>query len=145
MGYIQAVSGRGIFLVDGIWHQLGGTPAAQVDWRRLVRDAVNDSRPLEAHLDAVESIDYALWVIFALDEPHRPSNKYLRWELDRHPLPEPWNQAHLCGRVQRILTDGDPESQRSLFRGIESTARTNGLGEVVDDWGIDLKLLHGDR
>jgi hypothetical protein len=104
-----------------------------------------DGHPLEAHLDAVESIDYALWVIFALHERHRPPNKYLRWELDRHPLAAPWDQAHLLGRVQRIIADGDPETQRTLFRGIESTARTNGLGEVVDDWGIDLKLLHGDR
>ena len=51
----------------------------------------------------------------------------------------------LLGRVRRILTDGDPDTQRSLFRDIETTAGANGLSETVDGWGIDLKLLHGDR
>ena len=104
-----------------------------------------DGRPLEAHLDAAASIDWALWVIFAMHQRLRPPNKYVRWELQRRPFDtERWDDTHLLGRVQRILTDGDPETQRSLFRDIEPTARTNGLGEVVDSWGIDLKLMHGE-
>lgn len=104
-----------------------------------------DGRPLEGHLDAAESMDVALWVIFAMHERLRPPNKYLRWELQRRPFDtQRWDETRLLGRVQRILTDGDPETQRSLFRDIESTARANGLGETVDGWGTDLKLMHGD-
>jgi hypothetical protein len=105
-----------------------------------------DGRRLEAHLDAAESIDLALWVLFAMHQRLRPPNKYLRWELQQHSLgAERWDQAHLLERVQRILTDGDPDTQRSLFRDIESTARANGLGETVDGWGTDLRLLRGGR
>jgi hypothetical protein len=105
-----------------------------------------DGRPLEAHLDAAESIDLAVWVIFAMHQRLRLPNKYLPWELQRHPFDtEQCDETRLLGRVQRILTGGDPATQRSLFRDIESTARANGLGETVDGWGIDLKLMHGDR
>lgn len=105
-----------------------------------------DGRPLEAHLDAAESIAHALWVIFAMHERVRPPNKYLRWELGRRPLDnERWDAAHLLARVQRILSDGNPDTQRSLYRDIESTARANGLGETVDSWGINLRVMHGDR
>jgi hypothetical protein len=104
-----------------------------------------DGRALEAHLDAAESIDLALWVIFGMHERLRPPNKYVRWELQRRPFAtERWDETRLLGRIQRILTDGDPETQRSLFRDIVSTARANGLGETVDGWGIDLKLMNGD-
>jgi hypothetical protein len=105
-----------------------------------------DGRRLEAHLDAAASIDVALWVIFAMHQRVRPPNKYLRWELQRHPLDAgPWDEGHLLPRVQRILTDGDADTQRSLFRDIESTARASGLGETVDGWRTDLELLHGVR
>lgn len=105
-----------------------------------------DGRPLEAHLDAAASIDWALWVIFAMHERLRPPNKYVPWELERRPLDnQRWDAAHLLQRVQRILSDGDPDTQRSLFRDIEATARANELGETVDSWGINLRVMHGRR
>lgn len=104
-----------------------------------------DGRPVEAHLDAAASINPALWAIFAVHRRVRPPNKYVRWELERHPLgATPWDATHLLSRVQRILSDGDPDTQRSLFRDIESVARAAGLSETVDDWGADLDLMHGD-
>lgn len=103
-----------------------------------------DGRVLEAHLDAAASINLAIWVIFAMHQRVRPPNKYLPWELDRNPLgATPWEIGNLLPRVQRILQNGDPEIQRSLFRDIESTARAGGLGEIVDGWGTDLDLMHG--
>lgn len=105
-----------------------------------------DGRTLEAHLDAARSIDFALWVIFAMHQRVRPPNKYVRWELQRRPLGDTaWEAAHLLGQVQRILADGDPETQRSLFRDIEATARAGGLGETVDSWGDDVQLFRGVR
>jgi hypothetical protein len=105
-----------------------------------------DDRPTEAHLDAARSIDLALWVIFTMHQRLRPPNKYLRWELQRRPLDDTaWDAAQLLGRAQRVLADGDPETQRSLFCDIESTARAVGLSETVDGWGDDLKLFRGVR
>ena len=104
-----------------------------------------DGRPVEAHLDAAASTDLALWVIFAMHQRLRPPSKYLRWELRQHPLgPQRWDAAPLLTRIQRILADGDPHTQRRLFRDIESTARATGLGQTVDGWGSDLKMMHGD-
>jgi hypothetical protein len=101
-----------------------------------------DGRAVEAHLDAAASVGAALWVIFAMHQRVRPPNKYIRWELERHPLGAPqWDATALLPRVQRILNDGDPATQRALFHDIEEAARAGGLGEVVDGWGADLELM----
>jgi hypothetical protein len=101
-----------------------------------------DGRDLAAHLDAAMSINVVLWVIFALHRRQRPPNKYLAWELERHPLGDrPWEASGLLPRIRRILSDADPASQRALFRDVEKAARADGLGETVDSWGSDLEML----
>ena len=45
-----------------------------------------DGRPLEARLDAAESLAWLLHVVFTLAGRLRPYNKYLPWELREHPL-----------------------------------------------------------
>lgn len=103
-----------------------------------------DGRPTEAHFDAAESVRLLLWTLFALHERLRPPNKYLLWELERHPLGDQhWAPAHLLPRLQRVLADGDAGTQRSLFRDLEPLARANGHGATVDGWGDDLRLMHG--
>lgn len=101
-----------------------------------------DGRDLPAHLDAANSVRVAIWVIFALHRRVRPYNKYLAWELQRHPLGDPeWDADRLLPRIQTILTDADQDIQRDLFRDIEAAARAAGLGDTVDGWGDDLRLL----
>ena len=75
-----------------------------------------DGRPEAAHLDAAESLPYALETLFALHRRVRPYNKYLRWELEHHPLGDPrWDAGRLLPVLRRILADGDPGTQRALF------------------------------
>ncbi|MFH9584805.1 hypothetical protein ACH4LS_06635 [Streptomyces luteogriseus] len=94
------------------------------------------------HLDAAETVPYALEVLFALHRRVRPYNKYLRWELERQPLGDPrWSADRLLPVLRRVLADGDPSTQRALFTGIERAARDAGHGEVLDSWGTDLGLL----
>ncbi|MGW0370710.1 hypothetical protein ACWDZW_17710 [Streptomyces coeruleorubidus] len=101
-----------------------------------------DGRPAMGHLDAAESVPYALEVLFALHRRVRPYNKYLQWELERQPLGEPrWDAGRLLPVLRRILADGDPPTQRALFTGIEEGARRAGHGRVLDSWGEDLMLL----
>ncbi|WP_435281818.1 hypothetical protein [Streptomyces koelreuteriae] len=101
-----------------------------------------DGHPAMGHLDAAESVPYALEVLFALHRRVRPYNKYLRWELERSPLGERrWGVDRLLPVVERLLADGDPGTQRALFTGIEEAARKAGHGEVLDSWGTDLELL----
>jgi hypothetical protein len=101
-----------------------------------------DGRPLEARLDAAESLPFLLGAIFALHRRVRPYNKYLRWELEHHPLPEhEWRAGRLLGGIDRILATGDMEAQRRLFRDATRFARARGLGAVVDEWGDDLRVI----
>ena len=92
-------------------------------------------------LDAVEAIPHALRTIFALGGRVRPYNKYLEWELRQHPL-EGWTADELLPLLDRVLT-GEREAQHELFRLVETPARREGFGEVIDGWEPDVDWLRG--
>ncbi|MDT0571085.1 hypothetical protein RM704_27090 [Streptomyces sp. DSM 3412] len=108
----------------------------------LYRSVKNDrdGQALAARLDAADSVRYLLELLFALDRRPRPYNKYLEWELTRHPLPD-WNTATLLAAVQHITATGDVPAQRHLFAQVETVARRAGHGPVLDAWGEDLRLM----
>ncbi|GHB74876.1 hypothetical protein GCM10010377_76680 [Streptomyces viridiviolaceus] len=99
-----------------------------------------DGRTLAARLDAADSIRSLLELLFALDRRPRPYNKYLEWELARHPLPG-WDTDILLRAVDRISATGDVSQQRHLFALVETAAREAGHGSVLDAWGDDLDLM----
>jgi len=114
----------------------------------IVRDALDGyvnqtyrSLRYGTRLDAVEAIPHALRTIFALAGRVRPYNKYLEWELRRHPL-EDWNADDLLPLLDRVLT-GEPDAQHELFRRIEDPARREGFGDVIDAWEPDVEWLRG--
>jgi hypothetical protein len=99
----------------------------------------------EAHLDAAESVPPFLSALFAMHERVRPFNKFLRWELEQHPLGDPvWAAAMLLPRLQRIIGTGGLDEQQRLFRDTERLARERGLGRVVDGWQPDVSWLRGE-
>lgn len=101
-----------------------------------------DGRALQAHLDAVESLGYALATIFALEGRIRPYNKYLPWELARYPLAEPaWDESTLLPLLQTIVASGDAPAQRELSRSVRRVARKLGHGDVIDSWGTELRIF----
>lgn len=108
----------------------------------LYRSVKNDrdGEPLAARLDATDSVGHLLELLFALDRRPRPYNKYLRWELARHPLPG-WDGDALLRAVDRISASGDVAVQRRLFARVEAAARREGHGAVLDAWGGDLRLM----
>jgi hypothetical protein len=71
--------------------------------------------------------------VFALHGRLRPYNKYLAWELENFPLPQPWNDALAPGAVLGRAV--------SLFPAVARLARAHGHGEVLDSWGTDLDLV----
>jgi hypothetical protein len=88
-------------------------------------------------------VHHFLVTLFALHERVRPYNKYLRWELEEHPLPgDEWSAARLLPILEAVVA-GDLDAQRVLFRALESLARGRGHGEVVDAWGGDVAWLRG--
>jgi hypothetical protein len=100
-------------------------------------------RAFEARLDAAESVPWFLEFLFRVHGRVRPYNKWLRWELENHPLEPPWSADELLPRLERILA-GDETEQQALFRDAERLARALGLGEVIDGWEPDVPWLRGD-
>jgi hypothetical protein len=96
----------------------------------LYRSVKNDrdGQALAACLDAADSIRYLLELLFALDRRPRPYNKYLTWELTRHPLPG-WDTDELLDAVDRIARTGDVRLQRRLFAHVEAAARQAGTAK----------------
>jgi hypothetical protein len=81
--------------------------------------------------------------VFAIEGRVRPWNKYLEWELSKHPLDEPeWAFDPFLDRV-----DGLPSSaaeQQAMFRDLERVARRRGFGELIDSWEPDVAWLRGE-
>ncbi|MGW4019933.1 hypothetical protein [Streptomyces sp. NPDC005009] len=125
---------------DEAFQDAGGRLDAYVN--SLYRSVKNhrDGQALAARLDAADSIRFLLELLFALDRRPRPYNKYLEWELARHPLPG-WDTDVLLRAVDRISATGDAALQRHLFTLVETAAREAGHGEVLDAWGEDLDLM----
>ncbi|MFJ4685139.1 hypothetical protein [Streptomyces sp. NPDC088789] len=108
----------------------------------LYRSVKNDrdGHGLAARLDAADSVRFLLELLFALDRRPRPYNKYLEWELTRHPLPG-WDTGPLLDAADRVARTGDVTVQRRLFAQVEAVARRAGHGAVLDAWGADLHLM----
>jgi hypothetical protein len=96
----------------------------------------------EAHLDAAESVPLLLDLLFAIHERVRPFNRFLRWELERSPLPgDAWAIPVLLNRLEAVLSTGATDAQAALFRDVEVLARSHGHGDVVDAWEPDVDWL----
>ena len=100
---------------------------------------IDDGRDLAGRLDAAESIGPLLRALFAMESRVRPFNKWLVHELERAPLPI----GDLLPRVAAISANGDPTTQRSVFRDVEDLARARGHGAVIDGWEPDVAWLRG--
>ena len=104
-----------------------------------------DGLTLEAHFDAAESVPWFLDFLFPACGRVRPYNKWLRWELVNHPLPDPWSAGETERRLQAILATGDLSEQQSLFRDVERFARELGFGDVINGWEPDIDWLRGSK
>lgn len=123
-------------------HVIAARLDGYVNWVYRSLKSFRDGRVFEARLDAVESLSWGLMVVFAMHGRVRPYNKYLRWELENHPLVgDPWRTDELVDLLLAILTDGSPKAQRALFAKVEAASRTAGYGPVLDAWGDELTLL----
>jgi hypothetical protein len=101
-----------------------------------------DGRHLETRLDAAESLDWLLHVVFTLAGRLRPYNKYLPWELREHPLAVPeWSAEAFLPEIERMLA-GDAAAIRRTFalvdrevRAWDATHATTACGDIIDSWG----------
>ncbi|CAN5119121.1 hypothetical protein BH18ACT9_BH18ACT9_07250 [soil metagenome] len=143
-------------LIEGLIDRWASLDAAEVDrclttyldgyvnfvYRSLKSE--RDARPLEQRLDAVESISWLLWVVFALFGRVRPYNKYLQHELAVRPLADAgWTDLDLIGHLKLVMDSGDAVAQSDISRLVESSARRLGHGTTLDAWGDEQRLLRG--
>jgi len=107
-----------------------------------------DGRDLETRLDAAESIDWLLHVVFTLAGRLRPYNKYLPWELREHPLDVPeWSAEAFLPELERMLA-GEPAALRRTFAVVDREVRvwdaahgTTVCGDLLDSWGPELEIF----
>jgi hypothetical protein len=114
-------------------------------WINLLYRALKSARDgndLAARLDGSESVPKLLDVIFALHGLVRPYNKYLRWSLENHPLPN-WHGEELLNLIQRTMA-GDPDAMRRIYARVHDDCLTfdhrHGqelLGEVFEGWASE--------
>jgi hypothetical protein len=106
---------------------------------------VRSGLEVEANLDAAESVAALLNFLFAVHERVRPFNRFLRWELENHPLPgDSWSADSFLTQLSAVLSTGDIPTQQHVFRAVEDLARTHGFGDVVDGCEPDLTCLRGN-
>jgi hypothetical protein len=105
-----------------------------------------DGRPLEARLDAAESVAWLLDVVFAIAGRVRPYNKYLPWEMRTHPV-DGWPADDLLDLVRRLL-DGDVGAVREVFPRVRAAcaAYDQGRGHsrttaMIDGWEAELDVF----
>jgi hypothetical protein len=109
--------------------------------------SIQDGRGVEALLDAAESVNYLLTALFSIHGRVRPYNKYLRWELERHPIGGlPWTPDELLGEIEDVVTTACPETQRALFSRLEALSRERGFGSAFEEWRpAQLDYIRGGR
>lgn len=94
-----------------------------------------DGNMTAAHLDGVESMFYLLNIVFGIEGRLRPYNKFLEWDIKEHPLKLlPWQADDFIEKVKKIMTTGDIEFQKEIFRKICELFKKEGYGEVIDGW-----------
>jgi hypothetical protein len=79
-------------------------------------------------------------VLFAADGRVRPFNRYLAWELERHPL----TALPVSGvQIERVAAAaaGDADAAVGLFAVVEATADAIGLRKVLDAWSDEQLTL----
>ena len=92
-----------------------------------------DGEHAGAVLDAAESIAWAMETLFAIEGRVRPFNRYLAWELERHPLVGPPTRLELPPLMTAVAS-GAAAPSAALFGVIEARAREAGLGDVLEQW-----------
>lgn len=109
----------------------------------LYRSLRNQELGLElaARLDSADAVSSLLTALFALERRVRPFNKYLRWELETHPL-DAWGSEEPLALLDAAL-GGGAEAQHALLRAVEPHLRAHGFGDTIDEWEPHVAFLRG--
>ena len=101
---------------------------------RAMKSIHNDDAPLAGQLDAAESVGQLLEFVFAAERRVRPYNKFLAWELERHPLEADWLPSSGATELLARITAGNAAAAVATFERVERYARQAGYADVLDAW-----------
>jgi hypothetical protein len=103
-------------------------------YRSLKND--RDGNQHAARLDAGESVARLIAFAFCAERRVAPYNKFLAWELAKHPLGGRWfHPGDAVSGLLEILSTGDVGAQAAQFVRVEAQARDLGHADLLDAWG----------
>jgi hypothetical protein len=101
-----------------------------------------DGQTLGYRMQSAQSVTLLCTVLFALHGRVQPYPKYLEWELKNFPLEKmPLPPDELIRAILEIMETGSISAQQKLLVCIETMARTEGYGDVLDGWGQKLSWM----
>lgn len=95
-------------------------------WRR--------GNELGARLEAAETADYLVHVLFALERHWRPYSSRLIFHLDKLEI-QGWQTDELRHILLDLITSGHPHRQQVVARRVAALLRERGFGHVYGEWG----------
>ena len=103
-------------------------------WRR--------GNELGGRMEAAQTADYLLHVLFALERHWRPYSSRLIFHLDKLE-PQGWRSGEVRDILLDLISTGDPSRQQVVARRVAALLRERGFGHVYDGWEghIDQALM----
>lgn len=135
-GEIQKIiNEKGIIPPDKIKEFVSGELDSYINYYYRAVKNYRDGSATACYFDGVESMFSLLAILFGVEGRLRPYNKYLEWDLKNHPLKFlPWPADDFVVKVKKIMTTGDIEIQKEIFKKVCELFRAQGYGEVIDGW-----------
>ena len=88
---------------------------------------------LGARIEAAQSVDYVLQMLFALECHWRPYNSRLWYHLDKLAV-QGWQMVEMQNALLDLITTGNPRRQQWLAQRITALLRARGFGQEYDEW-----------
>jgi len=88
---------------------------------------------LGGRMEAAQTADYLLHVLFALERQWRPYSSRLIFHLDKLE-PQGWRSEELRAILLDLITTGDPNRQQIVGRRVTALLRERGFGHMEDEW-----------
>lgn len=98
-------------------------------WRR--------GNTLGGRLEAAQSADTLLHLLFALEQRWRPYSSRLLFHL-HHLAGQGWQSGELEAFLLDLITTGHPTRQQALMRRVATLLRERGYNHIYDDWEGDI-------
>ena len=88
---------------------------------------------LGGRMEAAQTADYLLNVLFALERQWRPYSSRLTFHLDQLE-PQGWRPDELRRILLDLISTGDPSRQQLVGRRVTALLRARGFGHIEDEW-----------